>query len=60
MAVEVLIDRPVEWLSENDYVHIENMGRFEILTANKHGDLHVGEPSNYWTVNISDDDVTVL
>lgn len=58
--VEVLIENPQEFLSEHDEVHIENRGRFEILTANKHGDLHVGDENAPITVNIDDPDVTVL
>jgi len=58
--VEVLIERPVDWLSTHDYVHIENVGKREILTANKHGELHVGDENRPITVNISDDDVTLL
>lgn len=57
---EVLIDRPSEWLETHDEVHIDNVGTFEILTANRHGDLHVGDETNPRTVNISDPDVTVL
>lgn len=58
--VEVLIDDVQEYLSEHDEVHIENRGRFEILTANKHGDLQVGDEDAPITVNINDPDVTVL
>lgn len=60
MDKEVLIDRPSEWLSEHDEVHIENFGKREILTANRHGDLQVGDESSPLTVNIEDPGVTVL
>jgi len=57
---EILIERPVEWLSEHNYAEIDDIGRKEILTANRHGDLHVGSKNDPLTVNVSDHDVTVL
>lgn len=59
-STEVIIEDCQDWLERHDKVHIENRGVFEILTANKHGELQVGNPSRAVTVNITDPDVTVL
>lgn len=56
----VEIEHVQNWLAEHDEVHIENRGRFPILTANKHGDVQVGDASRPISVNITDPDVTVL
>jgi hypothetical protein len=60
MSPEILIDRPTDWLGDHDFVEVEGEGQFEILTANRHGDLQIGSPDNCWEVNISNDGVTVL
>lgn len=57
---EIRIENPQEWLSNHDRVHIENVGEREILTANRHGELQVGDETRPLTVNVSDEDVTVL
>ncbi len=57
---EVLIENPEEWLSEHNQVHIENRGVFDIVTANKHGDLNVGDKDSPILVNIEHSDITVL
>lgn len=57
---EVKIDNVQEFLADHDRVHIENVGEREILTANRHGDMHVGDENSPLTVNIDDPDVTLL
>jgi len=61
MKPKVRIERPVEWQSEHDHVEVEWEDEpLEILSANRHGYLHVGEKDNPQTVNIANDNVTVL
>jgi len=57
---EVVIEHVQDWLSQHDEVHVESQGTLQILTANRHGDLHVGDPDRPLTVNINDPDVTVI
>lgn len=58
--METAITDVDEFRAEHSHVHIENMGRREILSVSESGVLHVGNPDRPDTVNISDPDVTVL